>query len=69
MVWPEAKADSRKPGDQGFSFLATRKPIVSNRTLILRFTRTAARRKLVSLRQEPPRACPCRKSNPQVLMM
>src|SRR4029450_12919371 len=42
-------------GDQGLIDLATRKPRVSNRTLILRLTRTAARTSSLSLRQEPPR--------------
>ena len=39
--------------DQGFIVLATRKPRVSNRTLILRLKRTAARTCSLSLRQEP----------------
>jgi hypothetical protein len=42
--------------DQGLIVLATRKPRVSNRTLMLRLTRTAARTSSLSLRQEPPRA-------------
>jgi hypothetical protein len=45
----------RKQG-QGLSVLATRKPRVSNRTLTLRLTRTAARTNSLSLRHEPPRA-------------
>jgi phosphatidylethanolamine-binding protein (PEBP) family uncharacterized protein len=42
--------------NQKLSVLATRKPRVSNLTLMLRFSRAAARRYDVSLRQEPPRA-------------
>src|SRR6516225_5306203 len=50
---------SEAPGgqkrDQVVIVLATRKPSVSNRTLALRLTRTAARTSSLSLRQEPPR--------------
>ena len=42
-------------GNQGLIVVATRKPRVSNRTLILRLLRTAARTSSLSLRQEPPR--------------
>jgi hypothetical protein len=46
------------PGEeaQGSMVRATRKPRVSNWTLILRLTRTAARTNSLSFRQEPPRA-------------
>ena len=45
-----------KEDDQGLIVLATRKPRVSNRTLVWRLTRTAARTERAdSLRQEPPR--------------
>src|SRR5262245_23908435 len=44
-----------KERDQGVIGLATRKPSVSNRTLALRLTRTAARTNSLSLRQEPLR--------------
>jgi hypothetical protein len=45
-----------KEEDQGLIVLATRKPRVSNRTLVWRLTRTAARTERAdSLRQEPPR--------------
>jgi hypothetical protein len=44
-----------KEEDQGLIVLATRKLRVSNRTLVLRLKRTAARTSWLSLRQEPPR--------------
>jgi hypothetical protein len=44
-----------KRENQGFAVLATRKPSVSNRTLVWRLLRTAARTSSLSLRQEPPR--------------
>ena len=45
----------KRERDQGVIVLATRMPSVSNRTLALRLTRTAARTSSLSLRQEPPR--------------
>ena len=44
-----------KRENQGFAVLATRKPSVSNRTLVWCLLRTAARTSSLSLRQEPPR--------------
>ena len=44
-----------KRENQGFAVLATRKPSVSNRALVWRLLRTAARTSSLSLRQEPPR--------------
>src|SRR5439155_12993365 len=51
-----AQDQKGKKDAQGLIVLATRKPRVSNRTLVWRLTRTAARTERAdSLRQEPPR--------------
>ena len=64
LSWPPVAASASKLSsccawtrgkDQGLIVLATRKPRVSNRTLVWRLARTAARTSSLSLRQEPPR--------------